>query len=162
MTVGKCRKLWQCLQKTLTNSSGKFCYFYKKIWWFLPQNLTSFAWMRIIVIKNTWTTGNKNQQILLQKASSFLEKSSNVPVKTARLSCKNRLTSLEKPLNFLLKVVGFSWKNCQIFLQKSSHFLSKFVKIFLLKLSTFPRKIERMHSIKWFQRTSVITRFKKF
>ncbi len=65
--------------------------------------------MRIIVIKNTrGLAGNKNQQILLQKSSSFSEKWSDVPVKTATLSFKNRPSSLEKPLNFPVKVGGFS------------------------------------------------------
>ncbi len=67
--------------------------------------------------------GNKNQQILLQKSSSFY-----VPVKTNRLSCKNRMSSLENPLNFPVKVGGFSSKDCQLFLQKSSHFLAKRIK----------------------------------
>ncbi len=92
----------------------------------------SLAWMRITFCdkKTRGLAGNKNQQILLQK-SSYSEKSSNVPVKIVRLSCKNRLSSLEKPLNFPVKVVGFSGKNRQIFLQKLSHVLAKRIKFSL-------------------------------
>ncbi len=70
----------------MTVFTEKFDKFFRKFWLFLKENLTSFAWMRIIAIKNTWTTGNKNQKILLLKSSSFSEKSSEVPVKTVRFS----------------------------------------------------------------------------
>ncbi len=176
------RKIWR---QVIAEKFDKFGYFYKTIWRFLQQNRTNFAWIRNNVIKTRRLAGNKNQQILLQNSSSFPEKLSNVLVKTVRLSCKNQSSEfpgrtvkfsckswrilLKKSSNFHTKIVKFSCKNRHIFSQRESTFLSKTVKIFrknyqifLLKLSTFSRKIERMCSIEWFQRTSIITCFKKF
>ncbi len=87
-----------------------------------------------------------------------------------KCSCKDSQTFVQKSSEFPGKTVKFFCKSWRIFLEKLSNFLlSKIVKIFrknyqifLLKLSTFLRKIERMRSIEWFQRTSIITRFKKF
>ncbi len=147
----------------------KCSYFYKKIWRFLQQNLTSFVWMRIIMIKNTSTSWEWESADFTAKIIKFSQK-------IVKRSCKDHQTFMQKssefpgkPVKFSCKLGGFSWENRQMFLQKSSlfsqkesNFLSKIVKIFLLKLSTFPRKIGRMHSTEWFQKTSIITRFKKF
>ncbi len=51
------------MQKSLTNSSGKFEDFYWKVWRLLQENLTIFAgksdeFRMKIVMKNKWTSWN--------------------------------------------------------------------------------------------------------
>ncbi len=141
MTVGNCRKNWRCLLKNLTNSSGKFGYFYKKLWQFLQQNLTSFARMRIIVMKNMRTSRK-------EELADFTAKIIKFSWKIVRCSCKDRQTFVQKsseflgkPLNFPVKVGGFSWKKSSNFLVKIITFSRNKNQIFSQKLSNFSDKI---------------------